>query len=63
MPQDSSAIVQVTGASAMSEERTLQYLVTDNSTARAALAAVVPGAVIAKCRLAAARRRGVVSTR
>ena len=41
-------MVQVTGASAMSEERTLQYFVTESSTARAAFAAVAPGAVIAK---------------
>ena len=41
-------MVQVTGASAMSEERTLQYFVTESSTARAAFAAVAPGAVIVK---------------
>ena len=41
-------MVQVTGAAAMSDERTLQYFVTDSSTARAAFAAVAPGAVMAK---------------
>ena len=55
-------MVQVTGASAMSEERTLQYLVTASSTALAAFAIVAPGAAIAKCMLAAARRRGVAAT-
>lgn len=56
-------MVQVTGASAISEERTLQYFVTESCTARAAFTAVVPGAVIAKWSLAAARRLGVVPTR
>ncbi len=43
----------------MREERTLQYLVIESSTARAALACVVPGAVMVKCKMAEARRRGV----
>jgi cytochrome bd-type quinol oxidase subunit 2 len=47
----------------MSEERTLQYFVAASSTALAAFAAVAPGAAMAKCILAAARRRGVVVTR
>ena len=47
----------------MREERTLQYLVIESSTARAAFACVVPGAVMAKCKMAEARRRGEVSTR
>ena len=61
--QDLSSTVQVTGASAIREERTLQYLVIESSTARAALACVVPGAVMVKCRMAEARRRGVAATR
>ena len=61
--QDLSSTVQVTGASAISEERTLQYLVIESSTARAALACVVPGAVMVKCKTAEARRRGVAATR
>ena len=56
-------MVQVTGASVLSEERTLQYFVTESSTALAAFAAVVPGAVIAKWSFAAARCLGVDSTR
>jgi len=61
--QDLSSTVQVTGASAIREERTLQYLVIESSTARAALACVVPGAVMVKCKMAEARRRGVAATR
>src|SRR6185312_14070808 len=61
--QGSRSRVQVTAASALSEERTLQYLVTDSSTARAAFAAVVPGARMVKCSTAAASRRGVLATR
>ena len=61
--QDLSSTVQVTDASAMREERTLQYLVIESSTARAALACVVPGAVMVKCKMAEARRRGVAATR
>jgi hypothetical protein len=47
----------------MREDRTLQYLVTESSTARAAFACVLPGAVMVKCKMAEARRRGVASTR
>src|ERR1700682_3270121 len=47
----------------MRDERTLQYLVIESSTARAALACVVPGAVMVKCKMAEARRRGLASTR
>jgi hypothetical protein len=60
---DSSATLQVTAASAISDERTLQYLVIESSTARAALAAVVPGALMVKCNAAEASRRGVAWTR
>ena len=60
---DSSSIVQVTGASAISEERTLQYFVTESSTARASFCALVPGAETTKCSTAAASRRGVSVTR
>src|SRR3974390_2528820 len=59
----SGEMVQVTGASALSDERTLQYLVIESSTALAALAAVAPGAVIEKCKLAEASRFGMASTR
>src|SRR5689334_11419634 len=58
-----SWMVQVTSAAAISDERTLQYLVTDNSTARAALASVMPAPFMTKCRTAAASRRGVADTR
>src|SRR5882762_8952253 len=55
-----SSIVQVTGASAMSDERTLQYLVTDSSTARAAFCTVMAaGPCSVKCRTAEASRRGI----
>ena len=47
----------------MREERTLQYLVIESSMARAAFACVVPGAVMVKCKMAEARRRGAASTR
>jgi hypothetical protein len=47
----------------MREERTLQYLVTDSSTARLAFSIVVPGAAMLKCKMAEERRRGMDSTR
>jgi hypothetical protein len=37
------SMLQVTGAAAISEERTLQYFVTDSSTARAAFSGVMAG--------------------
>jgi hypothetical protein len=42
-----SSMVHVTGASALSDERTLQYFVTDSSTARAAFS----GAMAGPCRV------------
>src|SRR5690348_9236764 len=58
-----SSAVQVTDASAIREERTLQYLVIASSTARVAFSFVAPGAVMLKCKMAEAKRRGVESTR
>ena len=57
------SIVQVTGTSASSEERTLQYLVTDSSTARAAFSPVMPAPFNVKCRTADASRRGIALSR
>ena len=47
----------------MREERTLQYFVTESSTALVAFSSVVPGAVTLKYKMTDAKRRGVESTR